>query len=302
VKPWTILADSRRVVVIGAGLGGLRTVERLRSRGFTGKVVLLGAERHLPYDRPPLSKQVLRGEAGDPWLRSAEDFPALDATVRIGEPATGLSLDHQLVLTRDGQIPYDIVVIATGSVPRRIPGLDGTVLRTLDEAHALRAALRPGRRLGVVGAGLVGCEVAASARSMGVQVDLVDVLAGPVIRVVGPKVAPLVADLHADHGVVLHMGAAVLTSDRGTLALDSGMTLDVDIVLEAIGAVPDTEEPRRTYTRWATRRGGPDDVTSIGPMSACRLTGWPPPSWVRPDRPPMCRIGGATSTTSSCRG
>jgi 3-phenylpropionate/trans-cinnamate dioxygenase ferredoxin reductase subunit len=132
------------------------------------------------------------------------------------------------------------VVIATGSVPRRIPGLDGTVLRTLDEAHALRAALRPGRRLGVVGAGLVGCEVAASARSMGVQVDLVDVLAGPVIRVVGPKVAPLVADLHADHGVVLHMGAAVLTSDRGTLALDSGMTLDVDIVLEAIGAVPDT--------------------------------------------------------------
>jgi 3-phenylpropionate/trans-cinnamate dioxygenase ferredoxin reductase subunit len=212
----------------------------LRRRGFTGKITLLGAERHLPYDRPPLSKQLLRGEAYDPWLSSADDLRALEVTVRFGEPAIGLSVNEQLVLTQDGQIPYDIAVIATGSVPRHIPSLGGAVLRTLEEAYALRAALTPGCRLGIIGAGLIGCEVAASARSMEVHVDLIDVLSGPMIRVVGPEAASLVADLHAKNGVTLHMGTAVLPSGRRALALDNGTTLDVDIVLEAIGADPDT--------------------------------------------------------------
>jgi 3-phenylpropionate/trans-cinnamate dioxygenase ferredoxin reductase subunit len=229
-----------RVVVVGAGLAGLRTAEQLRRRGFGGRIELIGAERHLPYDRPPLSKQLLRAGGVDPWLRTADELRALDVTMRLGAGAVGLDVDKQVVLTDAAAVPYDAVVIATGAVPRRVPGLGGRVLRTLDEAHALRSALSAAGRLAVVGAGLIGCEVAASARSLGLHVDLVDVLEGPLIRVVGPAVAPLVADLHAGHGVALHLGAAVASAQPGGLTLGSGAVLPVDVVLEAVGAVPET--------------------------------------------------------------
>ena len=128
----------------------------------------------------------------------------------------------------------------TGASPRRVPGVNGRVLRTLDDARDLRGTLRPGTRLAVVGAGLIGCEVAASARSMGAAVDLIDVLPGPLIRVVGARVCDIVADLHREHGVRLHLGAAVARGDDGELALADGTVLEADVVLEAIGAVPET--------------------------------------------------------------
>jgi 3-phenylpropionate/trans-cinnamate dioxygenase ferredoxin reductase subunit len=229
-----------RVVVIGAGLGGLRTVERLRHRGYTGEIVLLGAERHLPYDRPPLSKQVLRGERDDTWLRADGDFAGLDVSLRVGTAAVGLSVPGSAVLTSDGEVAYGVAVIATGAVPRRIPGLGGRVLRTLDDARALRAALKPGCRLVVVGAGLIGCEVAASARAMGVEVALVDVLDAPAVRVLGPTVGARLAELHAEHGVELHLGVGVAGAGAGRVSLASGMELESDVLLEAIGAVPET--------------------------------------------------------------
>ena len=228
------------VTVIGAGLAGLRTVERLRRRGYEGRVVLLGAERHLPYDRPPLSKQVLRGEQDEPWLRPQADYAGLNADVMLGQQVRELDTARRMIFLDGGWLPYDVLVIATGASPRRVPGINGRVLRTLDDAHALRGALGPGTRLAIVGAGLIGCEVAASARSLGAAVDLIDVLPGPLVRVVGGQVCDIVAGLHRDRGVRLHLGASVARDSAGRLTLSDGTVLGADVVLEAIGAVPET--------------------------------------------------------------
>jgi 3-phenylpropionate/trans-cinnamate dioxygenase ferredoxin reductase subunit len=207
--------------------------------------VLLGAEPHLPYDRPPLSKQVLRGEADAVWLLTDKGRASLDAEIMLGHRVVELDTGRRAVRAADDWLSYDVLVIATGVSPRRVPGLGGSVLRTLDEARDLRGRLSPGTRLAIVGAGLIGCEVAASARSVDAVVDLIDVLPGPLIRVVGPEVCDLVAGLHREHGVRLHMGTAAAvagTSREGTvrLALDNGTELDADVVLEAIGGVPET--------------------------------------------------------------
>jgi len=234
-----------RVVVIGAGLGGLRSAEALRRRGYAGRLVMLGAERHLPYDRPPLSKQVLRGEASLPLLRAASDLDSLDATVLLDTPAIGLSVDDHLVHTATGDVAYDVAIIATGAVPRRVPGVEGgRVLRTFDDAHALRADLKQESRLLIIGAGLIGCEVAASARALGVTVAMVDVLPAPAIRVLGPDVGRLVADMHTEHGVELLLNRTVVDATRHEdghrVALDDGTEVDADVVLESIGVIPDT--------------------------------------------------------------
>ena len=204
---------------------------------------------------------MLRGERDDPWLRRADDYAGLDVEVRLGERVLELDAEQRVVRTRAASLPYEVLVIATGASPRRVPGIDGRVLRTLDDAVGLRGELGPGARLAVIGAGLIGCEVAASARSLGVEVDLIDVLPGPLIRVVGAQVCDLVADLHRAHGVRLHLGVAVMRvatadaadadaadADAGAgadaggveLALADGTALTADVVLEAIGAVPET--------------------------------------------------------------
>jgi 3-phenylpropionate/trans-cinnamate dioxygenase ferredoxin reductase component len=228
------------VTVVGAGLAGLRTVERLRHRGYQGRITLIGAERHLPYDRPPLSKQVLRGEHDEPWLRPDAAYADLDAEVMLGRQVLELDTGRRAIRAADTWLPYDVLVIATGVSPRRVPGLGGSVLRTLDESRELRGRLRARTRLAIVGAGLIGCEVAASARSMGAEVELIDILTGPLIRVVGAEVCNVVADLHREHGVRLHMGTAVSRAADGGLALSDGTQLDADVVLEAIGGVPAT--------------------------------------------------------------
>jgi 3-phenylpropionate/trans-cinnamate dioxygenase ferredoxin reductase subunit len=151
-------------------LAGLRAVERLRHRGYHGRIVLLGAEPYPPYDRPPLSKHVLRGERGDPWLRPTDDYADLDVEVRLGEQVLALDAEQRMLRTQNAELSYDVLVIATGASPRRVPGINGRVLRTLDDSVGLRSELGEGTRLAVIGAGLIGCEVAASARSMGVEV------------------------------------------------------------------------------------------------------------------------------------
>jgi 3-phenylpropionate/trans-cinnamate dioxygenase ferredoxin reductase subunit len=192
---------------------------------------------------------VLRGERDDPWLRPADEYDGLDVELRLGEQVLGLDAEQRVLRTRDARLPYDVLVIATGASPRRVPGINGRVLRTLDDAAGLRGELGEGTRLAVIGAGLIGCEVAASARSMGAEVDLIDILPGPLIRVVGARVCGLVADLHRAHGVGLHLGtAATRVGTAATsggagvceLALADGTVLAADVVLEAIGAVPET--------------------------------------------------------------
>jgi 3-phenylpropionate/trans-cinnamate dioxygenase ferredoxin reductase subunit len=229
-----------KVVVVGAGLAGLRTAESLRDLGFDGELVLVGEEPHLPYDRPPLSKHVLRGERPPMLLRAEGDYDALRLELRLGTAVTGLDLAGRQVLTADGPIGYDQLVIATGATPRRLPGSPGHVLRSLDDCQGLAPVLQPGKRIGIVGAGLIGCEVAASARSKEVEVHVVDVLPKPLVRVLGEEVADRIVHLHTEHGVVFHLGVGVAAATATRLELTDGSVLEVDAVLEAMGVVPST--------------------------------------------------------------
>lgn len=223
-----------KVLVVGAGLAGVRVAEGLRDKGFTGELVLLGEEHELPYDRPPLTKQVLRGER-EPIYLLPEDH-GLD--LRRGVTARGLDLDRRVVETSSGPEGFDQLVIATGASPRRLPGAPGLALRTLADCRALASRLGGGGRLGIVGAGLIGCEVAASARSLGVDVHVVDLLDLPLVNALGPVVAQRVRDLHLEHGVAFYLGAGVASATATSLALPDGSVLEVDAVLEAMGVRP----------------------------------------------------------------
>jgi 3-phenylpropionate/trans-cinnamate dioxygenase ferredoxin reductase subunit len=229
-----------KVVIVGAGLAGLRTAEALRDKGFDGELVLVGDETHLPYDRPPLSKHVLRGERAPMYLRPEGEYEALNLDLRLGTFVTGLDPTARVVLTGNGPISWDQVVIATGAIPRRLPGAPGHVLRSLDDCRGLAAVLEPGKRIAIVGAGLIGCEVAASARARDVDVHVVDVLPLPMVRVLGTQVAQRIVDLHESHGVQFHLGTGVADATGTSLTLTDGMVLEVDAVLEAMGVVPAT--------------------------------------------------------------
>ena len=183
----------RNVVVVGASLAGLRAAETLRTGGFDGTVTLIGAEQHLPYDRPPLSKRVLGGELehDDIHLRKPTEYGDLDLDVRLGQTATRLDTSAREVTLADGErVPYDGVILATGATPRQIPGtpdLEGIyLLRTVEDSLALRADLEkePGRVV-VVGAGFIGAEVAATARKRGLEVTILEALPVPLVRALG---------------------------------------------------------------------------------------------------------------------
>src|SRR3954453_51496 len=186
------------VAAVGAGLAGVRTCEALRARGYVDTIVLVGEERHSPYSRPPLSKEVLRGEKDESvaTLRTADELASLDVDVRLGVTATALRpQDRQIDLHDGAAIDYADVVVATGAQPRTLPGvrLDGVhVLRTLDDCLALRDALVERTRVVVVGAGFIGLEVAASARSRGAHVKVVDMLPAPLARVLDPAIGEAV--------------------------------------------------------------------------------------------------------------
>ncbi|MFI6923330.1 NAD(P)/FAD-dependent oxidoreductase [Nonomuraea spiralis] len=239
-----------RIVVVGASAAGLAAAEALRRDGFTGSLTLVGAERREPYDRPPLSKQILRGrwEPGRVTLRRHDTRAALAADWRLGVAATALDAGaREVALSDGGVLPYDGLVIATGVVPRRLPsghGLGGVhVLRTLDDALALREGLLAARSAVVVGAGFLGSEVAAVARELGLDVTLVDPLPAPMIGPLGDQVAHLLAGLHVRHGVRLHLGTLVtgLSGRDGRVDgvdLDGGVHVPADLVLVAVGSAP----------------------------------------------------------------
>jgi 3-phenylpropionate/trans-cinnamate dioxygenase ferredoxin reductase subunit len=242
--------NEKTIVVVGAGLAGLRTAEELRLGGFDGSVILVGNEKHLPYDRPPLSKDVVRGETHDTTLRPAEFFEENNIELRLGVGAKNVDIAGRKVLLADGdEIAYDELVIATGLVPKRIPGLPELAgiheLRTMDDALALRGELGAGQRALVVGAGFIGCELAASFRKLGVDVVLLEPQPTPLAGVLGQQVGELVARLHRDEGVDVRCGVGLDSlsgDDRVRSAkLSDGNEVNVDVVVVGVGSNPVTD-------------------------------------------------------------
>jgi 3-phenylpropionate/trans-cinnamate dioxygenase ferredoxin reductase component len=238
------------IVIVGGGLAAARTAEQLRRSEYTGPVTIVSDEVHLPYDRPPLSKEVLRKEVDDTALKPREWYDENDITLRLGSAATGLDTHEQTVTLDDGTVlGYDELVIATGLVPRRIPAfpdLEGIrVLRSFDESMALREHASAARHAVVVGAGFIGCEVAASMRGVGVDVVLVEPQPQPLAAVLGEQIGELVARLHRDEGVDVRLGVGV-AEVRGeghvdAVVLTDGTELPADVVVVGIGSRPATE-------------------------------------------------------------
>ena len=238
----------KRIAVVGAGLAGLSTARALRKQGYDGSLVLIGDETRPPYDRPPLSKSFLAGQVTEAEIGLLGGTENLDIEWRTGVAATALHPAGRAVELSDGtEVTADGVVIATGARPRMPwPALPGAqVLRTLDDALALRAQLVPGARLVVVGAGFIGAEVASTARAAGLDVTVVEALPAPLSAVLGEPMAAVIAGLHAAHGVRLLCGVGVsrlLGTDLVSgVELADGRVLPADVVLIGVGVQPNVE-------------------------------------------------------------
>ena len=273
-----------RVVIVGAGLAGHRSAEALRRHGFNGRLTLVGDEAHRPYDRPPLSKQML---AGTMTARDCEfDSAGLDVTWALGRPAVGLDTAARVVHLHDGAaLPYDGLVIATGRRARTWPGLPRLAgfhtVRRIEDAIALRRAVRTDSRVVIVGAGFIGCEVAATLRGLGVgDVAVVDIAPHP-MPVLGPEVGERALRLHEAQGVRFRLGTSVAMFEGDTaveaVLLEDGERLAADLVLLALGSVPNSE--------WLAGSGlelhngavlcdeycfaaGSDDIVAVGDIAA----------------------------------
>lgn len=238
-----------KIVIVGAGLAGIRTAEHCRRAGFDGELVLIGDEPHLPYDRPPLSKKVLRGDAPDSTLETEQFFVDNRIDLRLGTTVTALDTGAKEITLQDGSsLGYDDLVIATGLRPRRLRGLADLagvhVLRSMDDCVGIRSELADARSVLVVGGGFIGCEVAASLRDLGHEVTLVEPQNTVLESVVGSVVGALVQRLHVERGVDVRTGVGVdswIGGDRVRGAvLSDGSSVAADIVVVGIGSTPAT--------------------------------------------------------------
>lgn len=247
---------SAHIAVVGASLAGLRAAEQLRAAGHTGPVTVLGAERYGPYNRPPLSKELLSAP-GDPTPEELHAKVAFrrrasvaDVDFRLGLPVVEADLGHGRLTLESGEaVAFDALVAATGLRPRRldVPGpLAGRhALRTLDDCVALRGALHRGSRVVVIGAGFIGCEVAATALRQGCRVTVVEPAGAPMVRVLGSELAQAVQRHHEAAGIAFVIGRFPVGFTGGTrvagVELDDGTALDADVVVEAVGSLPNVE-------------------------------------------------------------
>ncbi|TQF73378.1 NAD(P)/FAD-dependent oxidoreductase [Rhodococcus spelaei] len=248
------MSPNRTFVIVGGGLAGAKVAEGLRDRDFDGEIVLLSEEDHLPYERPPLSKEHLAGTKSLPdfTVHHGDWYRDHHVDLRLGTTATALdAAAHRVTLPDGSTLGYDKLALATGSRSRRppIPGSDAEgvhYLRTVDESDALLAALTPGSRLVVIGAGWIGMEVAAAARGHDVTVTVVEAAELPLLGSLGPEMGTVFAELHREHGVDLRVSATVeeITTEAGRatgVRLGTGDVLAADAVLVAVGAAPNVE-------------------------------------------------------------
>jgi 3-phenylpropionate/trans-cinnamate dioxygenase ferredoxin reductase subunit len=238
------------IVVVGAGLAGASAVEELRNQGYTGDITLIGAEPHPPYERPPLSKDLLLGTA-DPdsvFVHNIQWYADQQVELVTSDPVTDIDLDRGHVAVANRRWSYDRLLLATGASPRHLgladqSGADVTYLRTLDDALDLR--LRLAGHLLIVGAGWIGLEVASAARQANATVTVVETAPLPLARVLGPEVAAVFADLHRDHGVDLRLNTSVEAIEHAagatTVHLTDGHELTPDVILVGIGAEPNLQ-------------------------------------------------------------
>ncbi len=246
------MTTNNRHVIIGAGLAGSHAAETLRNEGYTGEIVLIGAEPVGPYERPPLSKGYLRGESprAAVFVHDDDFYAAAGIDIRTGVTAISIDTDSQVVTTDDGeQVAYDGLLLATGSEPRPL-AVDGADranvfrLRTIADADALRSSLAGQHHLTVVGAGWIGCEVAASARELGLDVTVVDPSPHPLRAVLGDELGAFYAALHRSNGVEFRLGTRPVGIAGGdgatTVVLDDGSMIETDVVVAGVGVVPRT--------------------------------------------------------------
>ncbi|MEU5852677.1 NAD(P)/FAD-dependent oxidoreductase [Saccharopolyspora shandongensis] len=241
----------RTIVVVGASLAGLRAVETARRLGYDGRLVLVGAEPGLPYDRPPLSKAFLtEADTEIAPFRGRSHYTELGVELRLGIPATTLDTAHREVGLADGErLGFDGLILATGAKPRALPGTCDQagihVLRTADDAIALRGAMRRSRRIVVIGSGFIGSEIASSAGKNGLEVTMVEALPTPLAGAIGGKMGEICSLLHTDNGTRLRCGIGVTGVDMGNggkrVRLADGGEIDADLVVAGIGVSPATE-------------------------------------------------------------
>ncbi|MGH9013270.1 MAG: NAD(P)/FAD-dependent oxidoreductase [Acidimicrobiia bacterium] len=281
-------ATLRSIAIVGASLAGLRAAETLRREGFDGPVTLIGAERRLAYDRPPLSKELLAGEWEPEQIAlRKQPYDELELDLRLGRRAVGLDLGaREVALDDGGRVGFDGLVVATGATPRTLPGtpaLEGIfTLRTLDDCLAIRERLEAGPRVVVVGAGFIGSEVAATSRRRGLDVIVLEALPVPMARGVGPVIGEVCAQLHRDHGVAVRLGVGVAGFDGTTrverVRLADGATVEADLVVVGVGVAPET--------RWLEGSGLTLDdgvvcdetcLAAPGVVAAGDLARWPNP-------------------------
>ncbi|MDH3227022.1 MAG: FAD-dependent oxidoreductase [Thermoleophilia bacterium] len=241
------------IAIVGASLAGLRATEALRREGFEGRLTLIGDEPHLPYTRPPLSKEMLSGTWDEQRvaLTTASELDELGVDVLLGSPATSLDVARRRVGLADGtSVDFEGLVIATGARARSLPGTDARsgvlTLRGLDDARRIREHLDAGpERVVVCGAGFIGAEVAASARSLGLDVTMVETAPVPFAHILGPRLGQTMADLQIGHGVDLRTGVGVDRLEGGErlerVVLNDGSSLEADVVVVGIGVTPNTE-------------------------------------------------------------
>jgi NADPH-dependent 2,4-dienoyl-CoA reductase/sulfur reductase-like enzyme len=232
-------------VIAGASLAGAKAAETLREEGFDGEVVLLGTERELPYERPPLSKGYLLGKAerDSIFVHTLDWYPEHNVDLRLGVTVTAIDRDAATASTSEGQLHYDKLLLTTGASPRRLsfPGSDREevlYLRTVSDSDRLRAAFQPGTRVAVAGAGWIGLETTAAARMAGCEVTVIEPQPGALHAQLGPEVGAVFADLHRSHGVEFRFGDVVAEFRPGLVVTSSGAEVPADVLVVGIGAAP----------------------------------------------------------------